>query len=196
MYETLTAGWPAALPAALLATLLLAAAVPAEAQERRVTVNRTPLTAEQVAAIERQYRVRILDGHYWYDARVGVWGFWGGPAVGWAIPGLGLGGPLLREASGGGTGVFVNGRELHPTDVAALRAFMSVLPGRYWLDASGWGGLEGWPPAFNLWALAAQAGAAGRRGGSWIDRGAAGGMGGDGDCVYYIGGDASASVGC
>jgi hypothetical protein len=30
-------------------------------------------------------------------------------------------GPLQADASGGGTSVFVNGRELHPYDVMALR---------------------------------------------------------------------------
>jgi hypothetical protein len=73
---------------------------------------------------------------------------------------------------------------------------MLVAPGRYWLDASGWGGYDGGPPFFNLWVRASQAGVAGGGNGSWIHRGMAGGMGGSGDCIYYIGGDSSASVGC
>jgi hypothetical protein len=115
--------------------------------------------------------------------------------MGLAVPGLAIGGKLRADASGGGTGVFINGRELHPLDVAGLRAITgTVLPGRYWLDANGWGGYEGQPPFFNLWALAAQSQSGGNR--SWIHRGVGGGMGSDGTCIYYIGGDASASVGC
>jgi hypothetical protein len=170
----------------------------AAARERTVVVNRVRLPGEQIAQLERQYRVRLADGRYWYDRRTGAWGVWGGPALGVVLPGLDLGGPLPADASGGGTGVFVNGRELHPIDVAVLRQITPVvLPGRYWLDASGTGGLEGGPAYFNLYAMAAQARAAGRGGnGSWIYRGAGGGMGGDGACTYYIGGNTSASVGC
>lgn len=177
----------------LTATALLASS--AEAQQRRVTINRVRISDAQLAQLERQYRVRILDGDYWYDARVGAWGYWNGPAVGLAVPGLSIGGKLTANASGGGTGVFINGRELHPLDVAALRTITpTVLPGRYWLDANGWGGYEGQPAFFNLWALAAQAQS--RGGSSWIHRGVGGGMGSDGSCIYYIGGDTSATVGC
>jgi hypothetical protein len=180
-----------------LVALAAAALLPgnAEAQQRRVTINQVRVTDAQIEQLERQYRVRILDGDYWYDGRVGAWGYWRGPAMGLAVPGLSIGGPLPANASGGGTGVFINGRELHPGDVAALRAVTgSVLPGRYWLDANGWGGYEGQPAFFNLWALAAQAQSGANR--SWIHRGVGGGMGSDGTCIYYIGGDASASVGC
>jgi hypothetical protein len=180
----------------LLATVLTLMPAAATAQTRQVTINRVRLSSEQITAIERRYRIHIVDGDYWYDRRLGVWGVWGGPAAGFAVPGLDLGGPLPRDASRGGTRVFVNGRELHPHDVAELRTVMLVLPGRYWLDASGWGGYEGGPPLFNLWALAAQAQSAGRGGASWIHRGAFGGIGGDGECTYYISGNTGASVGC
>ena len=45
-------------------------------------------------------------------------------------------------------------------------------------------------------AMAAQARSAAGGGRSWIHRGPGGGMGGDGSCIYYIGGNSSASVGC
>jgi hypothetical protein len=189
--------------AAVAATVLGGAMAPgpAAAQERAVTVNRVRLGDQQVAQLERLYRVRVADGRYWYDARSGAWGVWGGPALGVMHPGLALGAPLPASASGGGsggvTGVFVNGRELHPLDVMALRQITPVvLPGRYWVDASGTGGREGGPAYFNLYAMAAQARAAGRGGRSWIHNGPGGGMGGDGDCVYYISADASAMTGC
>jgi hypothetical protein len=52
-----------------------------------------------------------------------------------------LGGPLDARASGGGdgrlTGVFINGRELHPLDVQRLQTIGAVIPGRYRWDAAG-----------------------------------------------------------
>ena len=171
------------------------------AQERMVVVNRVRLSADRIAQLERGYRVRLMDGRYWYDVRSGAWGLWGGPAAGVVLAGLDLGGPLPADASGGGsgrvTGVFINGRELHPLDVLALRQISpAVLPGRYWVDAQGTGGYDGGPAFFNLVAMAQQARAAGRGDRSWIHRGAGGGMGSDGQCIYYIGGGSSASVGC
>lgn len=117
-----------------------------------------------LAQLESYTGVQIPNGAYWYDPVSGATGPWGGPMAA-AIPaGLPLGGTLRPEASGGGsglvTGVFVNGRELHPQDVAALRTFMQVMPGRYWVDAAGNSGQEGGPPLFNLYALAQQAAAA------------------------------------
>jgi transposase len=64
------------------------------------------------------------------------------------------------------TPAFVNGRELHPLDVQRLRALAgTVIPGRWWVDAQGYFGLEGWPPLGNLF-LIAQARWAGAGGGS------------------------------
>ncbi|MEP7300676.1 MAG: hypothetical protein ABI699_04045, partial [Caldimonas sp.] len=57
-------------------------------------------------------------GRYWYDPMSGGAGVVGGPAAAYLGPGLALGGTLPANASGGGdgrtTGVFINGRELHP----------------------------------------------------------------------------------
>ena len=71
------------------------------------------------------------------------------------------------NCSGGGTGVFVNGRELHPMDVTALQRIIPVVPGRFWLDARGNGGPEGGAATFNLIALAQQAGAGSSQSGPW-----------------------------
>ena len=123
-------------------------AAPAE-----VIVNGIALKSEQVNFLQQQYSVRVLPGRYWYDAVSGVWGVEGGPTRGQIYPGLELGGRLRADASQGNTGVFVNGRELHPNDVTALQRCTPVYRGRYWVNAQGIGGMEGGPPMFNLVAL-------------------------------------------
>jgi len=126
-------------------------------------------------------------GRYWYDAASGGAGVWGGPAAAYLGPGLALGGGLPATASGGGdgrlTGVFVNGRELHPVDVAGLRQVLgNVEAGRWWWDAAGNVGREGGPMAFNFYWVLQQRQAAGastyRRGArsgesTWVGSGGA-----------------------
>ena len=105
--------------------------------------------------LERRYQVRIQDGAYWYDPQSGAWGLQGGPTAGFIVAGLDIGGTLKANASGGRTGVYVNGRALHPQDLAALQQLVGPLqPGRYWLDAQGNAGPEGGPAAVNLVQLA------------------------------------------
>jgi hypothetical protein len=54
--------------------------------------------------------------------------------------------------------VFINGREIHSDEVAALlRMFGEVPPGRYWLGADLIGGLEGETASFDLNAAGAAA---------------------------------------
>jgi len=103
----------------------------------------------------------VPPGRYWYDAASGGAGVWGGPASAYLGPGLPLGGRLPAEASGGGsgrlTGVFVNGRELHPIDVQGLRQVLGqVQAGRWWWDAAGNVGREGGPTAFNFYWVVQQ----------------------------------------
>ena len=120
---------------------------------RNITFNGRPLAGRQMILLERleQYHgVRIPDGRYWYDNRAGLAGRWGGPALATLPAGLGFGGPMPANCSGGRTGVFVNGRELHTYDVMYLSQLGPVYRGRYWLDASGYYGLEGGPPLGNL----------------------------------------------
>lgn len=163
---------------------------------RNVVINQVRLPDEQVRRLEQQFQVRIVDGAYWYDRASGAWGVQGGPTAGFIPARLDVGGPLRADASGGGTGVFVNGRELHPLDVAALQQIMVVQRGRFWVDERGNGGNEGNPtPVFNLVMLANQARA--RSGGSYHHRsGITGiGSGGDGRTSYVMGKDWSVIIG-
>jgi hypothetical protein len=127
--------------------------------------------------------VEIPDGEYWYDRMSGLWGLRGGPTLGRMPPELDLGGPVRADASVGGTGIFINGRELHPTEALYLQQlFGYTLPGRYWMNAMGVGGLDGGPPLFDLGALARQQSG----GGSYSRRGPFGSIGSDGNCSYYM----------
>lgn len=127
------------------------------AAARKIMFNGRALSSEQLQrleALERAYGVRIPDSSYWYDNRSGAVGLWQGPALAAFPAGLELGGPLPVNASLGGTGVFVNGRELHPLDVAGLSQIMVVMRGRYWVDANGYFGAENGPVMGNLFMLA------------------------------------------
>lgn len=127
-----------------------------------IIVNGTPLPPAIVQALH-QSGVQARDGNWWYDARTGAFGAHGGPTAGFLTPGMPLGGALRADASGGGDGryggVFINGRELHPQDIAALSGMIGpVIPGRYWVDAAGNFGSEGGGLLGNLHALAAASG--------------------------------------
>jgi len=142
------------LPRTSALLLALALLVPSAASARpaaRVVVNRVALAPAQVVALSRHLGAAIPPGRYWYDGVSGAWGVEGGPAQGRLPPRLGIGGRLRRDASGGGTGVVVNGRELHPIDVRRLQAAgVPVQRGRFWLDHRGIGGVEGGPASFDL----------------------------------------------
>ncbi|HUS29081.1 MAG TPA: hypothetical protein VMZ53_11240 [Kofleriaceae bacterium] len=128
---------------------------------RRITINGMPASArdlQTIEALERQWGIRAQDGDYWYDNTTGATGLWGGPMVSLLPAGLALGGPMPAHASGGGngalTGVFVNGRELHPYDVTRLQQLVGqVYQGRWWVDAQGNFGQEGGAMLGNLYAL-------------------------------------------
>jgi hypothetical protein len=166
---------------AVFATLLCGGNVHAQ---QGVVVNGVALDPQTIAQLQRAYGA-IVPGRYWYDPMSGLWGRERGPTAGQIAPNLRLGGPLRRDASGGGTGVFVNGRELPPADVAQLRQlYGTVNPGRYWLNAQGIGGYEGGPAQFNLPAAAAQARGGGGRG---YNRTTPGGhLMSDGNCFGYM----------
>jgi hypothetical protein len=162
-----------------------------------IVVNGTKLTAAQIANFEQKFRIKMLAGTYWYDAKCGAWGAQGGPCVGFLPANLDLGGALKPDASGAApTGVFINGRQIHPVDVAALQQITPVVPGRYWVDAAGNCGFEGNPmPLANLVQLAQAARS--RSGGSYISRSDITGIGtgGDGKTSYVMGKDWSVIVG-
>lgn len=161
----------------------------------QVTVNGVLLSADAIEQCQAS-GVRLASGSFWYDPRCGAWGLAGGPCAGLVPAGLTIGGPLNANASGGGmgmlTGVFINGRELHPIDVQNLQQLGPVYPGRYWVDAQANFGFEGQPAIGNL-AVAAQMRAQ-RNGGSYQRRTAAGYIGGDGDTSYFFDPSTGASV--
>lgn len=139
-----------------LAGLMLTSTLSAQGTAgRAVFINRHRIPADTLALLEAHYRTAVPDGRYWYDPMSGAWGTEGGPALGFTAAGLPLGGALPADISGGGTGVYVNGRELHPVDLAGLQQLAGpIAPGRYWVDAQGIAGMEGGPPLVNLRALA------------------------------------------
>jgi hypothetical protein len=123
----------------------------------------TPADLEIVASIERLYGAPAPAGDYWYDSASGAAGRWGGPALGFLPAGMPLGARLPANASGGGngrlTGVWLNGRELHPVDVQVItRIYGRAIPGHWWLDAKGNAGPDGGPSVMNLFVLAHQRG--------------------------------------
>ena len=170
-----------------IAIFLFGATAPSVSAQDGVLVNGERVTQEEFAQQLARYgiplAVQIPDGDYWYDKMSGLWGVRGGPTMGQLPPELDLGGELEADVSGSGSGVFINGRELHPTEVAYLQQlFGYTVPGRYWMNAMGIGGMEGGPPLFNLVALAqSQSGGSG-----YTRRGLFGSMGSDGNCSYYM----------
>jgi hypothetical protein len=126
----------------------------ASVSRRNVVINGQRVSDDELASAEQTYRIRIPDANYWYDLSTGAWGAQGGPTLGFIAPGLTLGGTLQPDASGGGTGVFVNGRELHPYDLASLQQMTGpIAPGRYFITAEGAAGYEGGTPVYDLNAL-------------------------------------------
>ncbi len=123
-------------------------------------VNGQELNQSTIELLARQYGIRAQPGRYWYDPRSGAFGFEGAGAQGVLMPGLNLG-AMSANASGGGDGrhggVFVNGRELHPNDVAGLQATLGrIIPGRYWFDSDGSFGYENGQYLGNLYQIANQ----------------------------------------
>ena len=165
------------------------------AQGRKISFNGRALAADELAAweqLEQRGRFRLPDGAYWYDIACGAAGQWGGPTQCFLPAGLRFCGAMPANCSGGGTGVFINGRELHAMDVAALQQFMMVMQGRWWVDAMGNFGQEGGWAMGNLVQLAAQRGGrgGGGGGGAWshyYDGGSGNriSVGGDGNGDYY-----------
>jgi hypothetical protein len=194
-----TAGLLPAAAALVMSVMLVSQAAAAWAQsrgqepreQRRISFNGSALDERGwrvLEQLEAHSRTRLPDGHYWYDAGSGVAGRWGGPAAALLLPGLPLGGRLPPQASGGGrgtlTGIFVNGRELHPIDVGVLIAvYGQAWPGRWWVNGVGDFGPEGAPAIGNLRRAAAAA-----RGGSWT-RGS-----GAGSSSFWTGGDGNGYV--
>jgi hypothetical protein len=152
-----------------------------------VAVNGVSIAPAALETFAAQQGLKIPTGSYWYDPMSGAWGLIGGPTQGFTRADLRLGGPLRSDVSGGGdgeiTGLFINGREVHPEDAHELSLFVHVLPGRYWLDSRGSYGYEGYPNVLgNLLQAAAQSSHGGR-----YQRGMASGYAaGDGQTSYLF----------
>lgn len=163
-----------------LPVLLLGLFLVLNVHAQSVVVNGVPLSSQTVQLLESQFQTQIVPQAYWYDPQSGLWGLQGGPSMGQLPPNLQLGGPLRSDASGGKTGVFVNGRQLHAAETQALVArYGYVAQGRYWLNAQGVGGLENGPPLFDL-----RQGQPSSRGYNRSTLG--GGLMSDGGCAGYL----------
>lgn len=180
----------------LLCLATLALVIPSTEGEAQTTstdiwINGVELDVGTVAALEQRFGVRAVPGRYWYDSVSGLYGAMRGPGLGFTAAGLQVGGSLRADASGGGTGVFVNGRELHPMDVAVLMSLLgAVYPGRYWLRQDGYYGYEGGPPIGNLIFIAQQA-----SGGPGYNRTTYDGhLGSDGQTSYFFDPNTGCSV--
>ena len=139
--------------AAVLLLILTTSSGFSQSDSDQLVINEKVLDAEEMKIIhdlERQLGAKAVPGRYWYDPHSGLCGAEGYGAFGQTFPNLRIGGKLQSDASNGDTGVWVNGCQLHRTDVAYLQQCTPVIPGRYWLDARGNGGVEGGPIQWNL----------------------------------------------
>ena len=163
-----------------------------QAEQKQVVFNGRALTARQLQEVETLYRTKAHPGNYWYDSKSGLYGAVGSGAAGFMYPGHDLG-PLAADASGGNTGVFINGRNvtMQEGQILSYLAGVQVMPGRYWLDAAGNAGYENNPvPVGNLFAAALTrqqgGGGGGNAGGDnfWNSRFSAGNYNSDNSAGY------------
>ncbi len=137
-----------------------------QTKPRQVYINRVQLDTVALEEMESQNDLPIADGRYWYDDNTGAWGVEGGPTAGLIYPGLPLPTPMPPDISGGGTGIFINGREIHPLDQQALYQLFGVTyQGDFWMDSQGNIGYVGGPVIANV-LQASQAAQSGSAGGS------------------------------
>ena len=151
---------------------------------RSVFINRVELSEEKLSALEKQYNTTIPNGRFWYDSRAGAWGVEGGPTIGFIVAGLDVPGPMPSDISGTGTGIFINGREIHAADQMALHQLLGVTyQGRYLLDAQGNLTTEQGQFLVNLAAAAQTKG--GQKGGLTSGAGGTVGVDGSGGVLFY-----------
>lgn len=108
--------------------------------KRKIFINGQLIPDRQIALAEQRVG-KIEAGRYWYDPTSGFWGPMGGPAFGIVQPmmrefGSGV---LARDSSGGRTGVFLNGREVHKKELNILvrKGLPDAPGGNFILEADG-----------------------------------------------------------
>lgn len=155
--------------------------------ESKVVINAVPLNEDQLREFKKVYGLFPKPGRYWYDKMSGLYGVENRPACGFMHAGHDYG-VITREASGGKTGVVINGRELPQQEYLLLCQAVGsfVFPGSYWLDAKGNAGMEGNPtPMINLIIAAKQNGSHRGSGDNfWSSRYSAGNYSNDGRSGY------------
>ncbi|KAH7421570.1 hypothetical protein KP509_13G064100 [Ceratopteris richardii] len=106
---------------------------------RRVMVNGC-LIPEAAVQMAEKLAGPVHAGTYWYDYQAGFWGVMGGPCLGIVMPHIEeFNFPMPTNCTGGKTGIFVNGRELHERDleVLARRGLPTDSGKAYIVDVSG-----------------------------------------------------------
>ncbi|XP_042487666.1 uncharacterized protein LOC122067891 [Macadamia integrifolia] len=104
-----------------------------------VSINGHPIPDRLVRKAEK-LAGPIHPGQYWYDFRAGFWGVIGQPCLGIIPPFIEeFNHPMPKNCAGGNTGVFVNGRELHQTDLDLLagRGLPTTTDKSYIVEISG-----------------------------------------------------------
>jgi hypothetical protein len=150
--------------------------------QRNVVINDVKLNETVLYQLEMTYQTQIPDGNYWYDKASGAWGYVNGPTQGVIPANMNIGGRLKANASGRGAGVYVNGREVHSSEVPFFKAlFGNYYKNRYWMDAYGNLGLEGSYGLVNVYQVLKQYRQ--QNGGSYYRS--------NGNLDHYSGGDSS-----
>ena len=152
-----------------------------------VFINEKEISQGQVDDLKRTYGAVPPKGHYWYDSRSGLYGYWGFESAGYIRPGHDFG-TLSPQASRGNTGIFLNTREMNTTETLFFqKLFGAVYPGRYWLEgATGNIGVEGNPvPTANLVLAMQQTQRANQRSSEYHWRDGSGAVvSSDGNCTF------------
>jgi hypothetical protein len=162
----------------------------AEEPATSLRINGVAINPDQIRQFERENRIKLPGGDFWYDRISGAWGIAGGPTLGFTAHGMNLGGPLRADASGGNTGVFINGRQLPLQDVLGLQSLgVPVQLGRWWVDHQGNFGIEG-----NSFVMGNLFQYSSGKGGSYQRATAGGYIGGDGTTSYFFDPKTGASV--
>jgi len=131
---------------------------PQQPRNRKITINGArlgPQEAATLANLEAIGGVTLPDWAYWYDPVSGAFGEWGRPPAVLIGAGHRLGPKLPANASGGTSGVYINGRRLQVAEVQLLSVLTQFpwQPGRYFIDGQGNTGVEGGPVLVNVYAV-------------------------------------------